>query len=431
MPPAQPTSRLRMTVWASPHLIDDDTVAGGKGICDEIAFLSTILNNDDLTSVAASGDLDWAKRPLDIELTDTVKTAGGEAMLGKAIRACHKARMQAVAGYRLVDAKFQAPRRFNAWLRSLLDGDLAATRSAEIFRFASKISSFLDRDFGSGDFFDGISFDIETVAWHRRPGEAPLANSDDPVKAQAIGGVLVEFYRTLADVLRTKPFVEPQNHHVPSQLLAVAPGGLVDATHSHHNPAGGLQAAGFTFIAHDYAMAINRVNFIVRPMAYDNFQVLDAKKQPIDNTANMDRWHKEIVDYALSEGDHKGKTTGAGLGPFEFQLGVKTAPGPSNNPADPGFRNLDGVMAKHDWLMRRCDELRARGVGLCIFAFTDVAKLAPGETRGSKAGAFWTSLRDLDGRLNPAPAPGKPLRGDVETQPFQSPHDGASIKRLL
>jgi hypothetical protein len=427
MPPAQPTARLRLTVWASPHLLSDKSLAGGKGICDEIAFLSTILNNDDLKAHSPSGDLDWKAKPLDIELSDTVN----EGMLGQAIHACHKARMQAVAGYRLVDAKFQAPRRFNAWLRSLLDGDLAANRSQEIVRFAMKISDFLDRDFGTGDLFDGISFDIETVGWHRRPGEAPLPNPDDPTKAQAIGEVLAEFYRTLADLLRTKPFVDPARNHVASQLVAVAPGGLVDATHSHHNPLGGLQPAGFSFIAHDYAMAKNRVNFIVRPMGYDNFTVLDKQNKPIDNTAIMDRWHKEIIDYALSEGAHKTTGTGAGLGPFEFQLGIKISPGPSNDPKDPSFQNLDGVMQNHPGVVQRCGELRTRGVGLCVFAFTDVAKLKPNETVESKSASFWASMRDCDAKLNPPAAPGKPLRGDVETQPFQNPHDAVSVKRLL
>jgi hypothetical protein len=168
-------------------------------------------------------------------------------------------------------------------------------------------------------------------------------------------------------------------------------------------------------------MAINRVNFIVRPMAYDNFQVLDPRGKPIDNTAIRDRWHKEIIDYALSEAAHEAAGTGAGLGPFELQLGIKTARGPSNSPGDPAFVNLDGVLADHAWAIRRAGELRQRGVGLCIFAFTDVAKLKPGESVAAKSAAFWTSVRDLDAKLNPPPAPGKPLRGDVETQPLQSP----------
>lgn len=427
MPPAQPTQRLRLTVWASPHLLTDVSMAGGKGICDEIALLSTIVNDDDLTQ-APSGDLDWAKHPLKIELSDTVSSAGGNKLLATAIRAAHNARMQIFAGYRLVDAKFKAPRRFNAWLRSLLDGDLASQRSAEITRFATLISDFLDQDFGAGDFFDGISFDIETVAWHHRFGDKDQPAPDDPVKADQIGDVLREFYRTLADLLRIKG-VLGAGSHVASQNLAVAPGGLVDATHSHSNVGGGAPA-GFSFIAHGYQMALDRVNFIVRPMAYDNFRVLDDAKRVVDNTAAVDRWHKEIIDYALGEGAHAGKGTGVGLAGRQFQLGVKISKGPSNDPRSPQFINLDGVMDDHGWVVRRCGELRQRGVGLCVFGFSDVAKLGPGETVANKSKAFWDSIRDFDAKLNPPAANGQPLRGDVISQPAQCPHEVPSLARL-
>jgi hypothetical protein len=38
---------------------------------------------------------------------------------------------------------------------------------------------------------------------------------------------------------------------------------------------------------------------------------------------------------------------------------------------------------------------------------------------------------DYNAALNPPPAPGKALKGDVETQPLQNPHDGISLNRLL
>jgi hypothetical protein len=412
--PAHPSTRQRLTVFAHPSLVTDASLKGGIGICDEVAFLRGIVNNDDITIVADGRELDWAKKPMSLELSDTVIPAGTvnvtpsplrSTIMADAILACHKAGMQALAGYALVDAKFKAPRRFNAWLRSLHDGALSVKRDQEIERFATLISDWLDLDqdaSGKGAFFDGISFDIETIGWWP-VSEVTQQNRDDPTRAQQIGVVVSRFYTMLADMLRSKLAQGKR-----SQMVAVAGGGLIDRTNASHSFASGSTTlpGSFSAIAQPYQMADSRLNMVLRPMLYDNFEQKDlATKTLKDNTAVMDRWHKEVVDYALSENGVKG----AGLARYHFQISIKTAPGPTNT-GDDKDHNLDGVMTDPTWIRRRCGELHNRGVGLCIFAFG----VDPG---------FWTNVATYDAALNP-----KASKPPVVSEPAQCPHDALSIK---
>lgn len=422
--PAQPTRRLRLSLWAGTSLVTPANIAGADRIVDDISILKTVIH-------------DTTTRPgLKIQ-----KDGGLPAGLdwGDVIHACHEKKIQCLAGYDCA-AGVALGKRFNEWLDDLDHGHFAGDPPLEIARVASDIVTILNTDFAvkatsATTRFDGISFDIET-----------LSNG-------SYGSLMSELYQEVADQLEK---AQPGG----GRVCGVAGGGLVDDDSATDK---GSHAALASVKAQPYSMANGHANLLLRPMCYDAFGITldDPKTGAFHRTqgaGRVERWHREIMDYAMAK---PFGPNAAGVAQEQFQLGIKMFAGSNNRPIpvdahgkrvpsrqDPLFdhfivnNNLTDAFIDDDVEIRqRCRELRKRGLGLCIFAmFT-----------GGFA-AFWQRIATLNWVLNarvPPPAafdrdptsrgdpafdPANPWVNTIEpgtvSVPRQVPHTTLSVARL-
>lgn len=107
-----------------------------------------------------------------------------------------------------------------------------------------------------------------------------------------------------------------------------------------------------TFQAQPFRLAKGHSNVIIRPMAYDMFNLDDGR---------FLQWHKDIVDYAVNK---------VGLDPGQFQLGLKTGknvkvkgydPGPTWSPTKCTF-DSNGIADRAKTVCKPAN------VGVCTFA---------------------------------------------------------------
>ncbi len=435
--PGHPTRRLRLSVWADRNFIKPETVKEGKDIIDDISLIRLIQHKE--TTFA-----DITLKPL---------SNGQKIQCRDIIEACHSQNIQVLIGYAFSPA--QQPnesQRFNAWLKQLAATSDPEKRNKEINRFATQFIELVNQDF-QGRWFDGISFDIESI--------------HDRDKASEMGDVLVEFIQAVNDGMALSPVVE-RNPILKNRIVGVAAGGIVAQPPHFNNFLAHFQPPGLrtpstpvvtgltahpNAIAHKYKMATNRTTLIVRPMAYDNFDVV-TKKDPRNfprkatpeelatrrqdkNKPFITQWHRDMVDYALSEGISEGK--GANLIASQFQLGIKTFEGVSNRPTSDKFVNIDGIMDDETEVRRRCIELRKRGVGLIIFAFprNDPTRFwKKVKTYNYALNSIKPVSEDFatnpgsDKNFNPSDAAQNTLKPSIKSQPLQVPHDEMSLKRL-
>ena len=453
--PAHGSSRKRVSIWADRNFINDASLKDAEHIVDDISIIRLIQHTENLS------------QPINLIPLDTQK----KQQCADIIRACHKRNIQILAGYGFAEnTQPNESKRFNAWLKQLAESS-AAAREAEIDRFALQFIELLNTKF-DGVLFDGINFDIESMPF-----------GTDRQLASKMGDALSRFVLTLHDGLNLGLTSTGSDPLLLNRLVGVAAGHLVGHDLAGHAPPRFKDAVGNPLkndfvahfqplglraskdeikgafntppngIVHKYTMAADRQNILVRPMAYDNFSVLEQfnsttarqatpaeKATQISNKTLMERlrqWHRDMVDYALSENDSAG--IGANLRPGQFQLGIKTFKGGSNNPDSSNFINLDGVMDDNAEVRSRCLELRKRGVGLIIFAFPE-----------NPSPTFWTRVKECNFALNAIkePDPGfvdnpsaestfKPASPSANTilpaqvsRPDQAPHTESSLQRM-
>ena len=105
-----------------------------------------------------------------------------------------------------------------------------------------------------------------------------------------------------------------------------------------------------------FSMAVGHPNMIIRPMAYDNFVLNEAK---------MFKWHEDICDYAINQ---------VGLTPSQFQLGIKTSSNDAHVIATmpkeiPMAERARRCCYRSAGVANRCEKiLRDREVGVINFA---------------------------------------------------------------
>jgi hypothetical protein len=295
---------------------DESMIRAARGALDDITFLGGIW-------MSKTRGVTWR--------VDSVVN-----FLRKAIEVCHQNGVQLFLGYTMGDeGGLVSPRGklFREWIHD------PAASGVTLAKHAEDICTFVF-DVGGYD-VDGIAFDIEL-------------NGLKPEDADNFG----RFYAALAELLAAR-----------NKVLSIATG--VGNVNDESAWLGGFRAQPFR-------LAKGHPNFLIRPMAYDNFALDDAA---------FFQWHKDIVDYAL----HR-----VGLDPAQFQLGLKI----SNNV----YSQDKSWVPPKGWTERKCTFdaagvadrcrtiLRPNGVGLITFAgWGDFARfnaaLNPGCEPAGKAGA--------------------------------------------
>jgi hypothetical protein len=332
MSSAVPLKRLRVSIWVGNIFLDDDIVAGGDMIVDDLTMISTIVNT-------TSNQITYEK------LIDAERTA-------REVAACHKHHIQCLAGFALTSAtKGERTVAFETFLNSASDAQIDAMAKAMVDK--------IDEPTKAGartpqQLYDGIGFDNENL-----DGK----NEKTP---------LVKFYRAVAAAV-TKPsgcggrFVSVAAAPLSSPTMVVLPKRL---------PAGSKGSpASQMMLNHPYEMSAGLDNLVVRPMCYDTFTA-----DPATPKTTRAQWHADVLDYAVGKGTENGGTpaTRASV----FQMGFKNAMGFHNDPANKNstdggrkWQNLDGIVDPGKEMEEVCWRMRQAGVGIVLFAFPDSSDL--------------------------------------------------------
>lgn len=312
-----PADRLRVSVWvddvaaAIGRWIDIATgkfkqdlsmVQGAKGVVDDVSAVSTIWMSEN--SKTHKKEVTW-------------KVDSSKQYIKKAIEACHTNGIQLLVGYAIADegsVSFGRSKLFSDWVHNPKD-PTPEEHAADIMEFLSPYK------------VDGIGFDLELNG----------LQVDD-------AKTMIRFYHALADLLAAK-----------NQILTVATG---------IGQGGKEDGILGTFRAQPFRLAKGKDNIIIRPMAYDMFNLSDAE---------FLQFHKDIVDYGINK---------VGLKPGQLQLGLKTI---KNTP-------VKGYSPK-GWTPTKCT-FDAQGVA-------DRCKtvLKP-QNVGVITFAGWTDFKTIDGALN-------------------------------
>jgi hypothetical protein len=268
---------------------DTSHLEAAKGALDDITFLGCMVRPQ-------AGGVKW-------------KTPSVGTMLPTALDYCHQNGIQFFAGFSMADegsGMLPANKAFVDWIAN------PVSPTAE--QYAQQIADFVFVKSGF-DGVDGIAFDLEL-------------NGLRPEHADNFG----KFYGALADILLPL-----------GKVLSVATG--IGDVNDESKTTG-------IFRAQPFRLAKGHPNFIIRPMAYDMFNLSDAQ---------FDQWHKDVVDYALNK---------VGLDPGQFQLGLKISKNvhAQNWIPDKGWSERKCTFDTPG-IVDRCQHLlRPNGVGLVTFA---------------------------------------------------------------
>ena len=397
-----------MSLWVDITTVTTKDLSVYENIVDDISLLKTVI-------------FDTSKSGMVPKIEPSLRTTPppDEKLLGDAIAACHKKKIQCLAGFGCVNMEKQA-KKINDFLKG---------SSPDFAGIAKALVKWVNSDYtdsaGTARRFDGLSFDLED-------------NTDS-----SLGPQYTKFYQAIADEL-----AKATGDHA-NKFVSVANGGLVSDTDATKVSKGALASA----ISQPYKMAAGKMNLILRPMCYDVFQISfvnpgdattdtappDHKPPPSrrngGNDALIRDWHKDIWTYA----------TGEGVKASQFQYGIKTFAGPRNKPlrvtdASGTFQRwsvapnhaTDGYIDVPSEVRARVREMQARGTGIIFFgpqSATEVAKVnfilnstttAP---TANDANGDYPDLSLSDPSKNTAIP-------SVATRPEQFPHTAESIKRL-
>ncbi|HTJ47703.1 MAG TPA: hypothetical protein VL463_36655, partial [Kofleriaceae bacterium] len=376
--------RARLSLWGGADFVNDKNLQ--KNVVDDISLLVTVQNNDTDMSIVWDIGLQQAK---------------GNSAVGKFLDGCiasaHKAGIQLLAGYALVDRGKDRIIMFDKWLDGLTGGK-SGVSSPSPEDFADDLVAKIDGQVGT-DKFDGISFDIESCGLLGGPlsvpkGQPPLPQS----KIDAMRAILKRFYKRVAENLATT-----------NRVCAITVGGMMsdDAAIKplpsvpNVNPNAALAAK-----LHVYDIAKQAENIIIRPMAYDNAGGVgsDSKIPQFNSDPAQLEWHEAIVKFALGEKK---------LHPGQFQLGMKRFIPRDDNGTPTGQGGNVEEPARQD---ARATMLRKYRCGLTLFAM--------GKTEN------WGRNTALNKILNKKISGSDPLDTNVEGQPMQVPLDADQVKKL-
>ncbi|MDD1679152.1 MAG: glycoside hydrolase family 18 protein, partial [Methanomicrobiales archaeon] len=291
--------------------------------------------------------------------------------LQKAIDVCHQNDVQIFLGYTIGDEGGMISSRsklFKEWIHD------PASTGVTPAQHAQDICTFVFDQ--SGFDVDGIAFDLEL----------------NGLKAEDADNFGL-FYGALADLLAAK-----------GKVLSIATGvGNIDNESSWLG----------TFRAQPFRLAKGHPNFIIRPMAYDNFQLDDAA---------FLQWHKDIIDFALNK---------VGLDPGQFQLGLKISKNVHSQDASwlpPAGWTERKCTFDTPGIVDRCKSLlRPNGVGLATFAgWGDAQAFNAALNAGcDPAGTQGTPLQAPRGGIQAAPQPAQQADAQPQAQPDPQPKQDA------
>jgi hypothetical protein len=306
-------------------LLRQELMQQAHGLVDDFTIQRTI-NNDEKMQVS------WDPLVL-----------GGDAKTCKAfyravIGACHRQELQCLMSYTMM-APEKAPSRFhvfNDWLAERAFKELSPEQYAE------NVVKFLDEHVPD---CDGLSFDIEGLRTGVSvPKETPAAQKEKLTEQKEellkkMGERYQRFLGSLAERLGKA-----------RKLVGVATAGL---TSEKEVIPGTTADDGFRL--HQYTLAKDHANMLIRPMIYDNYKIngkMDAKtlRQALAMTISL---QEKAIAYAKS------------VIPLDrFQVGIKTITGMKNGvPPTYGGFITDASVAR-----AQCEKLlRPQGVGLALF----------------------------------------------------------------
>lgn len=303
----------------------------GKGVLDDFTMQRSINNDQDMNVV-------WDPLVLSgFTGKDGIKVR--QAFFQAAVDACHEHGIQCLLGYTMMNPNLPASRfkSFNEWLAA------RAFPKIELKDHARKIARFLNDNVPE---CDGISLDIEGLTSGIPVGK----NLPEKLKQQQIArkedvlNRMIERYQVFLEALADE--LADGN-----KIVGVATAGLTSETEA---------TPGYTaedgFRIHQFTLAENCSNIIIRPMAYD-YQKLNGKDDPAtlkSDQATTLAWHDKIIDYALSV-----------IPPERFQLGFKTIMARKANGGPPDY----GGFITDVSVIKRCCEgaLRPKNIGIIFF----------------------------------------------------------------
>jgi len=307
---------------------DHSMIEAARGALDDITFLSGI----------------WMSKTRGV----TWRVDSVPGFLQKAIDVCHQNDVQIFLGYSIADEGGMIGGRsklFREWIHDPASTGLTPAQHAQ---------DICDFVFDTNGFdVDGIAFDLEL----------------NGLKAEDADNFGL-FYGALADLLAGK-----------GKVLSVATG-----VGNVNNEASWLGL----FRAQPFRLAKGHPNFIIRPMAYDNFALDDAA---------FLQWHKDIVDYALNK---------VGLDPGQLQLGLKISKNVHSQDQSwlppPGWSERKCTFDTAGIADRCTNLLRPNGAGLVTFA-------------------GWGDFAAFNAALNPGCDP-----AGTQGTPVQAPRGGAAAE---
>jgi hypothetical protein len=443
------------------------------GIADDITLA-------DILTIDPARQKNWSKQaPLRWAIRDTL--AG---YVPDAVRACHEKRMQIFAGIRFELKKAKDAVAFNEWLMYLA-AQSAEERTWHINDAAANLVKV-----AKDNAFDGVAPDIEYFG-----SFVPPKGQKDGDKI--IAALLTQLYQTVAAL-------------APDLVFAPAIGAMVaDGGYSFVNPPNPPVLGTPNIRVQPYAMAHEPMkkktlpaggaatsldsfpNMILRPMGYDAFRFTESEGPPTATGAGKQKvlnWHEQVVKYALTEPKDPGDPNAPGVLPGQFQLGIKTFPGPNNRfdppsttvtslagpaapagleqrpvetPASPAGPPAvpspgKGAVYKYDaivegdkgYLLKTARMLRKYRVGMILFAFPDVGD-GKGSVAQAAAAGYWKKCALCNFVLNaitlppesfdikgedPDYDPKNPSRGTIvpgqRGEPLQVPLDDTALKRF-
>jgi hypothetical protein len=316
-------------------LLNEKPFTSGKGILDDMT-LQRSMNND------LKMNPEWDRLVLQ---SDSPASEAGKtkrmAFFQSVVDKCHQNNMQCLLGYTMMNpgAGPSIFRSFNEWLkRDDPYEDLTPRDHAEA------VAAFLLKNVPE---CDGISFDIEGLG----TGLAINDKMTDAVKEETIKKrepilkTMMERYDWFLGALA-------ERLAKTNRIVGVATAGLTSATEV---------TPGYTaedgFRIHQFTLATDHPNMLIRPMAYDNVEI-DGKTD--DNTLRSAvkqtlEWHDKVIAYALSV-----------LPPERFQLGFKTIL--ARNKETGKGPKYGGFITDVKTIRRRCEEvLRPQNIGIILF----------------------------------------------------------------
>ncbi len=357
----------------------------GKGILDDMTLQRTMNNDEQMTPVW--DPLVLGGYPSTSDKGKAVRLAFFQNVVDK----CHQNNMQCLLGYTMMNPK-EARSRFKSFNDWLAESPIFKISPAE---YAGQVADFLDKQVPE---CDGVSFDIEGLG----TGFGVTKDMTQALKDQQIEKrekrlkTMTErygqFLGALADRLAKS-----------KKIVGVATAGMTSETEA---------IPSFTaedgFRIHQFTLAKDHPNMIIRPMAYDNVK-LNGKDDSATLQAAVQAtlvWHDKIIAYALSV-----------LPPEQFQLGFKTIMARKDDGKPPDY---GGFITDVSVIKKRCqDVLRPKDIGLIFFP---------------TSASFWSECNT--GLNDGAPAAGEALaaaqaaKQQAAANPAQMPLEQESFYRM-